>query len=169
MREIIYVLFLPLLFANIIHMFLVKADLLKWMKIPIHKKLFGENKTFRGFVVLITLTGILSAIGTYFIDNYAPLLGFKYGCLLGFAYVFFELPNSYFKRRLGIAPGTSPTRNRLLFNLLDKTDSTFGVCFSYTLVTDLSWIHCGLLLLISASTHVLISILLVKLKVKKSF
>ncbi len=169
MKEIIYVLFLPLLFANIIHMFLVKVNLLKWMKIPIHKELFGENKTYRGFVIVISLTGLLSYIGTYFTDNYDQFLGFKYGCLLGFAYVFFELPNSYFKRRMGIAPGTSPTKNKLLFNLLDKTDSTFGVCFSYTLMTDLSWINGGWVFLISVSTHVLISILLVKLKVKKSF
>ena len=45
------------------------------------------------------------------------------GGLLGIAYVVAELPNSAFKRRLGIAPGQLPARNRFWFALMDQADS----------------------------------------------
>jgi hypothetical protein len=169
MREILYVLILPLIFANIIHIFMVKVNALKWLKIPINEKLFGTNKTYRGFVIVIVLSSVFSTLGTYLMDDYSPFLGFKYGCLLGLGYVLFELPNSFLKRRLGIAPGTTPDKNKLLFNILDKTDSTLGVSLSYILISDIGWSNGGILFLTSVFLHATISIILVKLKVKKSF
>lgn len=68
---------------------------------------FGKNKTWRGMVFGTLLAG-LSAIILY------PLLGdsieigtssFAMGCILGFGALLGDIIESFFKRRIGIAPG----------------------------------------------------------------
>jgi CDP-diacylglycerol--serine O-phosphatidyltransferase len=50
-----------------------------------------------------------------------------------------ELPNSFLKRRLGIAPGATPARGRPLFVLMDQLDSGIGCALAYALLPGLSW------------------------------
>jgi hypothetical protein len=45
------------------------------------------------------------------------------GAICGAAYVVAELPNSFMKRRLGIAPGTSARRARAAQYVVDQLDS----------------------------------------------
>ena len=59
-------LILPLLFSGVVHHFLIiKHDLLKLLKIPVDfdatffgQRVFGDSKTFRGFIVMTIPTGI---------------------------------------------------------------------------------------------------------------
>jgi CDP-diacylglycerol--serine O-phosphatidyltransferase len=125
---------LPVLVGGLLHMIAIRLRLLQWLAIPIHERWFGRNKTWRGFVVtpLFTVPGVYLALAfERAIDNGAglhlrTLPPVALGLALGFAYVLFELPNSFLKRRLGIPPGKLPEKNRLLFFILDHIDSLIG-------------------------------------------
>lgn len=99
------------------------------------KRLFGDNKTLKGFVVMVPATTLCFwCLGLVM----APLSGTQVGVWqltvaewtgLGFAsvvgYTLGELPNSFVKRQLGIAPGGAPEDGRVrgLFLIVDQLDS----------------------------------------------
>ena len=76
------------------------------------RPLFGDNKTARGFVVMVPATGLaffMLALARSGHPGLWPLTPWQYlalgilagaGCMLG------ELPNSFVKRQLGVAPGS---------------------------------------------------------------
>lgn len=159
---------LPLLMTNIMHMLVVKSDVLQVLKQPISKKLFGKNKTWRGFVFVSFINGIVfSVITLVFQINIQN--SFLIGFILGLAYVVFELPNSFIKRRLGIAPGKQASSNKIWFTLIDKTDSAFGVVFVYFLLGFIDYQYAVLLFLGCSAIHISFSLILLKLKLKTSF
>ncbi|HYF04235.1 MAG TPA: hypothetical protein VEC36_12705 [Patescibacteria group bacterium] len=160
------ILVFPLIISNIIHMILVKQDVLPFLKIPVSAKLFGQNKTWRGFVLLAILNGAITPI---FARDLPLLKAILIGTILGLAYMLFELPNSFLKRKLGIAPGENPTQNGLLFSLLDKTDSAFGISLLYFFLSDVGVVKAVQLFLIASFAHIVFSLLLVSLKIKRSF
>lgn len=120
-----YVTMFPVIMAGILNMLFVKTGLYSRIKRPIDggktlrdgKRLFGENKTWAGFFGMI-ITGALSQLVWGFVclqmpemcslysrfEN-APLFNLSAGAAMGFAYVLFELPNSFIKRRLDIPSG----------------------------------------------------------------
>jgi CDP-diglyceride synthetase len=149
-------------------MFVVKYNFFSKIKAPISATLFGENKTWRGFIfipitnsILLTVLNLLTNLN---LPN-ATIIGF----LLGFAYVLFELPNSFFKRRFGIKPGLESSKNKLLFKLTDKMDSSFGVTLFYFILQPITIIQALLIFSINVATHIIFSLLLVKTKLKSSF
>lgn len=94
--------------------------------------LFGENKTWRGFVVLIPVVTVLFGLqGALLGDNQGGIWQltvaqwFALGFLSVMAYSLGELPNSFIKRRLGIAPGESPSSalGRKVALIVDQLDS----------------------------------------------
>jgi len=164
----IVIVLLPLIVSNVIHMIIIKKDLFSKLKQPISKSLFGANKTWRGFIVVPFANAFFVFLLNFWADfelQHAFFLGF----ILGFAYMLFELPNSFVKRRLGIQSGQHATKHTILFMLIDKTDSAFGVNLIYFLFGYISWPEALLLFAISSSTHMLLSQLLVHLHLKKSF
>jgi CDP-archaeol synthase len=169
MKELFIYIVVPLIISNVLHMVIVKKNIFSFLAIPVSTKLFGQNKTWRGFVIVPLLNAFLllliNLLWPYLPNVRALIIGF----LLGIAYMLFELPNSYLKRRLGIAPGGKAADHRWLLMLIDKTDSSFGVSlFSYFLL-DISWVQVLQLFLISVLTHILFSYLLVTIRIKKSF
>jgi len=147
---------IPAVVGGVLHMIAVKKDWLPFLKIPVSKRLFGENKTLRGFILmpLLSIPGAFLAyalLGGYerltININETPWLIF--GLLVGFAYVLFELPNSFVKRRMGIAPGDTPNKGRFLIMMVDNLDSSIGVgvlayfCFKAPLPTALSVVVLG--------------------------
>jgi hypothetical protein len=89
-----------------------QRDLIPALRRPINRRLFGENKTWRGAVVMTGGT-VAATLALYRLPSYRrrlpqpvadanPVL---LGTLLGGACWLGELPNSFLKRRLGIAPG----------------------------------------------------------------
>jgi CDP-archaeol synthase len=166
--EHLLIVLLPLIITNVSHMLLVKYDGLAFLKTPLWLNAFGENKTWRGFIFIPCFNALCLLIIHYLclIKIEQPvLLGFT----LGFAYVLFELPNSFLKRRLGIKSGESHIQYKLAFNLLDKTDSAFGVAITYFLLGHVN-IYIGFqLFLINSFMHIVLSLLLVMLRIKKSF
>jgi hypothetical protein len=105
------------------------------------QRVFGTNKTLRGAVVMIvgtaTFAGLLYALAAPFEPT--PAYGWiGFGSLMGLAYVVAELPNSFVKRQLGIAPGaTTERRWRVVQYVVDQGDSVVGVVAMLALVTDL--------------------------------
>jgi hypothetical protein len=100
--------FLPVLGAVVLHAPVLRFDLLKPLKRPIDggRGWFGANKTWRG--ALMMFTGVLLATGVVWElmpDSLHEESWVVVGALIGAGTVLGELPNSYLKRRLGIAPG----------------------------------------------------------------
>jgi CDP-diglyceride synthetase len=134
--------FVPVLGAPILHAPVLTFDLLKGLKRPLDcgatiggKRLFGDNKTWRGAIVMlvgvIAAAALLSLWPWYWhhlpkeIQDAGPWL---YGFLLGLGVVVGELPNSFLKRRIGIAPGTQrKTVGGVLLSVYDQADFVLAI------------------------------------------
>jgi CDP-diglyceride synthetase len=105
--------FLPALGGALAHAPVLRYDLLRPLRRPLDAGtgLFGDNKTWRGALVMWTGTAVAAVALTrqrWFRRKLPRELGdnpLAYGALLGAGVVAGELPNSFFKRRLGIGPG----------------------------------------------------------------
>ena len=123
----------PVVMAGVIHAVVIKRDAFTLLAKPLDGgrlfrgvALFGKNKTWRGAAVMIAAsTGLAATIGL------PPLLG----TALGSAYSLAELPNSFVKRRLGIAPGSRASRGALQY-LADQGDSVLGCTLALLLFVD---------------------------------
>ncbi|HTF80645.1 MAG TPA: CDP-archaeol synthase [Cytophagales bacterium] len=164
----VLVVLLPLTITNILHMLVVKWNLLQDLAQPISLPALGKGKTWRGFLFVTIVNGLVLWLLSLWLQLHLPqALGL--GMLLGFAYILFELPNSYMKRRLGIPSGSQHPKHAWLFSIIDKTDSAFGVMMVYYLVSDITLAQAITLFLVSSCTHILLSFLMVSLKLKSSF
>jgi hypothetical protein len=132
---------IPVTFAAVLHMVVVKFNWFSFLKIPLDggaswrgSRIFGDSKTFRGVVVMM----VFSILGVYLMqllchlfptvaalnilkfDVYSPVL---LGILSGLGYTLAELPNSFYKRRLKIEEGK---RGSFVNIIIDQTDSVLG-------------------------------------------
>jgi CDP-diacylglycerol--serine O-phosphatidyltransferase len=151
-------------------MWVVKKNYMSYLNIPISSKLFGANKTWRGFIVLPLLCGLWVVLLAHFSEPIflQTIDLFLFGIGLGLAYMLAELPNSFIKRRLGIANGEYAKNYKWLQIFVDKADSVLVVLLFYTFVHSLDFNTFWTLFFISISLHFTISYILVALKIKKS-
>jgi CDP-2,3-bis-(O-geranylgeranyl)-sn-glycerol synthase len=100
------------------------------------RRIFGDNKTARGFVVMPAATGLsfllVSSLGSPYATGLWLLTPAQYGALgllAGLGFMAGELPNSFVKRRFDVAPGAAADGwlARRLFFLMDRLDSSAGV------------------------------------------
>lgn len=136
----------PLLGGALLHGLCVRNDWLSFLARPIDRgrtlqsrRLFGENKTFRGPVALAAGTSFLMGLqAETFHDlhslralelfDYGQINGWWYGACMGAASMLAELPNSFLKRRLGIAPGhAAEGLLGLVLYFIDQVDLVMGV------------------------------------------
>lgn len=133
---------IPVVIGGVLHMMAVKKNCLPRLSMPVHTAMLGQNKTWRGVVLmpLFTVFGALClwpaeiALGSRAV--FGPHL-LTAGLVAGLGYILAELPNSLLKRRLGIAPGATPEKARWLFIMLDQLDSGIGVAIAYYLYPGL--------------------------------
>ena len=124
-----WVMQIPIVFAGVSHMWIVSNNKFSFLNIPVNTYRYGQNKTLRGFVVMPMAAAMGSLLWLCFDDleltslHYYPLIG----AVMGIAYMVAELPNSYMKRRLGVAAGQLPRKGRGWFLVLDQLDSGIGV------------------------------------------
>ena len=79
--------------------------------------------------------------------------------------MFFELPNSFIKRRLDIKPGKT---TNLFFFVFDQIDSLIGVMLVLFFTSDINlWIYLCYVGL-GGLTHIVINLILYKLRVRKN-
>lgn len=168
---------LPIVVGGVAHMFFVSNDWLPSLKVAIAEHAFGKNKTWRGVIVmpLVTVPGVLllSALSVFLPDRLALTLAdvslILLGLSLGFGYVIFELPNSYAKRWVGIAPGETPECGKWWFIVMDQLDSAFGFALVYAIFLDLPAITYLFLLVQFPFVALLVKRILYWVRLKKSY
>jgi CDP-archaeol synthase len=138
-------LFLPLLIGLALHGFCIKYDLLAFLYYPIDrgrkfcgKRIFGDNKTYRGLVVVSLGTAIgfamqslllhqIASIRSVELFDYAFFKSVALGAAIGVAAMLSELPNSFIKRQFEIAPGTAAKGwKSIIFYVYDQIDFLLG-------------------------------------------
>jgi CDP-diglyceride synthetase len=162
----------PVIVSGVLHMVLVRFDLLAGLKIPLHSTLFGANKTWRGVVVMPPLTwlGMMLAkwidqqSSTFLIPEQFVLLSL----CLGLAYVAAELPNSWIKRKLKIPPGLPSPKFPILFAIGDQADSVIGCTIVYALFSIGGPSDWGFLLLLGTLLHLALNLILFVLGLRKN-
>lgn len=107
------------------------------------RRLFGENKTVRGFVVMVPATAaafaFLAAVWPAGATGPWPLTFTQYALLgtwAGLGFMMGELPNSFLKRQLDVAPG-APARGPFfgpLLAVVDRCDSVAGAMLAVAMV-----------------------------------
>jgi len=143
------------------------------------RRIFGDNKTWGGFVVMVPAVGAAclllglarAALPAGWSGGLWPLSSPGYGllgCWLGLGFMAGELPNSFVKRQLGIAPGAAPKHplGRGLCFLLDRLDSSAGAVLALALVLPAPAATCLAILLVGPGVHWLFSVLFYRLGMK---
>jgi hypothetical protein len=140
------ILMIPIVVGGVLHMLAVSKGWFGGLAVPINAKAFGPNKTWRGVVLMPTLTlpGVLLLLWTseqlapelrLILSSVSPLV---LGLGLGLGYILLELPNSFIKRQMGIPAGETPEKHAWFFLLFDQWDSAIGFALAYWLLTPLS-------------------------------
>lgn len=136
-------LFAPLLFAAGVAAVVQKRNWLRWARRPVDggrtwrgRRIFGDNKTWRGFLVAVVASaafatlqarGLVDVAADLRAVDWAEIPAAPFGAAMGLGAMLGELPNSFVKRRLDIAPGTTTTGARsVLFYLWDQIDLLTG-------------------------------------------
>jgi CDP-diglyceride synthetase len=120
---------LPALGSPLAHAPVLRWDLVPALNRPLSGRLFGANKTWRG-VLMMNGGTVAAAEALHRVPAYRRRVPeavaeshLRAGVLLGIAVWVGELPNSFVKRRLGIAPGAqrrSPMG--VVISLFDQAD-----------------------------------------------
>jgi CDP-2,3-bis-(O-geranylgeranyl)-sn-glycerol synthase len=119
------------------------------------KRVFGSNKTFRGFFFGLAI-GVLVGIVELLIFDYPPLFVIlpPLGALLG------DIAGAFMKRRLGISPGD-------LLPIVDQIDFVIGALVFSIPLSILSWQLALVVILITPPIHLLTNFGAYKLGLKK--
>jgi hypothetical protein len=173
----------PVVGAAVVHMVVVKRGLLHSWAVPLDggrtvrgAPVFGANKTWRGVAVMIGLSAVLGLVQGAALGPWAAAAGIAVADrlsaaaggtapahavaagLLGLAYVLGELPNSFLKRRLAIAPGARPAGARgALFAALDHLDSVAAGLLAAVLVLGAGWDVFGAGLVLLGGVHLAVA------------
>ena len=120
----------PLFVGFAVHGLCIRIGLLRGLAVPINTSLFGANKTYRGLaaVTLGTSAGFVAIRPLELVTPVASSFRLALvGLAVGVAAMLAELPNSFMKRRMGIAPGVqSSGLSGIAFHLLDQVDVVVG-------------------------------------------
>jgi CDP-archaeol synthase len=143
------------------------------------RRIFGDNKTWRGLMVMIPATGAAFALlaglrplapGAWSRGLW-PLDQMTYcwlGLWAGMGFMVGELPNSFLKRRLDVGPGLAPSHPglRLMCLILDRIDSIAGAFVALVLFIPIPWQTIVCVMLLGPGLHFGFSVLLFRLGVK---
>lgn len=175
---------LPVLIAGLIHVAVIRLDLLPALaRLPLDghltlrgRPLLGRNKTVRGALVMLVTSALVTAllaqvfaatqahfaVATLQVDH-----PWAWGLLLGMGYCIGELPNSFCKRQLGIAPGaiaSGPTGP--IFWVTDQLDSVAGVLLALSIAWRLDLFVVACVVVLALLLHPLVAALMVMLRLK---
>jgi hypothetical protein len=166
---------LPVFFAGLVFILTLKyvPNLLKYpMDFGISfkgKKLFGENKTFRGPFFMSFFTGLFGFVLVNLMESPFeinwPFLSYF---AIGFLYSLGELPNSFIKRRLDILPGKTHKNHyfRSLFKIVDIYDSLIFCGLGYIFIFRFDPLLVVVSVLLGGAVHFTTDALMRTLKLK---
>jgi CDP-diglyceride synthetase len=182
---------MPLILAGITNMLFTKTKFYQKYNIPMDgtlcckdgRRVFGDNKTWIGFVSMIALCMMFQALcgfvcigrnlnsmnDWYSQHNNTLFFNLLIGLATGFVYMISELPNSFIKRRLNIAAGkTGRGIVGLLFFIIDQIDSLVGVMLVLYFVSGISVAKYFAYVIIGGVIHLLINATLYLIKVRRN-
>ena len=187
-----YITMMPVILAGVSNMVVVKQKWFKNIAKPMDngkvlkdgKRILGNNKTWLGFFTMVVCSiithlawGLLCKIsdGLYamnqlylYYDN-SLLYNLLVGAVMGVAYMLFELPNSFIKRRLEIPDGkTERGVKGKIFFVIDQLDSMFGVILVLVVVSKISLLQYINYVLLGGLTHICVNLVLYKLKIRRN-
>lgn len=187
-----YITMMPVILAGVSNMVVVKQKWFKNIAKPMDngkvlkdgKRILGNNKTWLGFFTMVVCSiithlawGFLCKIsdGLYamnqlylYYDN-TLLYNLLVGAVMGVAYMLFELPNSFIKRRLEIPDGkTERGVKGKIFFVIDQLDSMFGVILVLVVVSKISLLQYINYVLLGGLTHICVNLVLYKLKIRRN-
>lgn len=182
---------MPTILGGIFNMVFCKTPLYKKYKKPMDRgktlkdgrRVFGDNKTWVGFAGMVVCTALAQVLwglllaGVHGTDvselyvRHANTVGFNAmaGALFGFAYMLFELPNSFVKRRLDIRPGKTEqgTLGKVFF-VVDQVDSLFGVILVLACLTPVSVGKYFGYIALGGFIHITVNLVLYKTGIRKN-
>jgi CDP-archaeol synthase len=162
----------PILVAGLVHVAVITLDVAPALARPIDagrrwrgRPVLGSNKTWRGFVVMPTASAITIAVQQALATRSRHLAAlaslcrgappaWMVGATCGAAYVLAELPNSFVKRRLGIAPGDIGPRARAAQYAIDQLDSVVGCAVAIRTFYRIDMMDAAASGLVGAACHV---------------
>lgn len=187
-----YITMMPVILAGISNMVVVKRNWFKKRAKPMDggkelkdgKRIFGNNKTWLGFLTMIgcsivthVVWGLICRLFTdmqnmnqlYLCYENTLLYNIIVGAIMGTAYMIFELPNSFIKRRLDIPDGkTERGFKGKLFFVIDQLDSMFGVILVLAVASKISLLQYINYVLLGGLTHICVNLVLYKLKIRRN-
>lgn len=186
-----YITLMPVILAGISNMLFTRTPFYKKYALSMDgghcmkdgRRIFGDNKTWAGFwgmaaagIFMQLFWGWINRLPFFagrnelyqFYDNTA-LFNILAGFMFGFAYVLFELPNSFVKRRLNITPGrTGRGLKGFIFFIADQIDSLVGVVLVLNIFSPMGWGKYLLYIALGAATHISVNSILYFLKIRKN-
>jgi CDP-2,3-bis-(O-geranylgeranyl)-sn-glycerol synthase len=138
------------------------------------RRIFGDNKTRRGFVVMVPASALAfaalggSAPASLGLWPLSPLAYAALGALAGIGFMAGELPNSFVKRQLDIAPGSvrSHSGAATLQFAVDRLDSGIGMLLVVSIAVPTPWLTWAIVLLVGPAIHWSFSVLMFRLGLK---
>ena len=145
---------LPVIAAGALHIAAIRLNLFPALaRIPLDggltfraRRVFGDNKTLRGVLLMVSFTILAATAQAWAAKHFdwareitprelmaaGPI---AWGGLLGLGYVLGELPNSFLKRQIDIAPG-APGAGTLgpVFWVVDQVDSLAGALIAMSFI-----------------------------------
>lgn len=180
-------LLLPLLGGAIVHGVCMRFDWLAFLKRPIDggrtlrgRRWFGHSKTWRGPILVGVGAALvwtlqqhvlhaLPAFAALELTDYAALPGTWFAALAGFVAELGELPNSFVKRQLGIAPGTTARGTlSVLFYVWDQIDVVLGYWLVLGFVVAEALLPFAVSLGLGTATHPLLTLIGYGLRMRKT-
>ena len=176
----------PVLIAGFGQVLVLKTGLLPGLAVPLDagvhwrgKPLLGPRKTWRGVIIMTTLSALVAttqAEAARRSGRLRSLSPFDYdrinagllGVALGLGYCLAELPNSFVKRRLDIAPAGRANRFAWLQYLVDQSDSVAGCLIALRLFYKPSRLETGAAFTTGLMLHVGVDQLMRSLGIKRA-
>ena len=173
--------------AGCVHVLWMRSALSRRFAIPLDggtcwrgRRLLGDHKTVRGFMAIVPATGLAFAVlgasaellPSWLASGVWALSSFELGCVgiwAGFWFMAGELPNSFLKRRWGVAPGALPASGlrRVASTIIDRLDSIVVMLAALAFAVPLSWTTALIVIVLGSAVHLGFSALLWLVHVKE--
>lgn len=159
--------------AGLMQTFWLRSQLSERFRIPLDggntirgRRIFGDNKTWRGFVIMIPAVGgvffllgglrpLMPAEWTAGLWNLTTLEFALTGCWVGFGFMIGELPNSFVKRQVGIEPGSLPDNGwaKPIWFTIDQVDSVVGGMLALSFFVPIPFLTWAFILVVGPAMH----------------
>lgn len=138
------------------------------------RRVFGAHKTLRGFIVMVPAASAAFALlgsfaaPTFDVWHLGPAMYAALGALAGFGFMAGELPNSFVKRQLDIAPGAVRPGSfaAAIQFAADRLDSGIGMLLVVSLLLPTSWTTWIVVLGVGPLIHWSFSVVMFRLGLK---